>query len=344
MKDPTNDVSFVYAPDSSAFFMATSPRAPNMSFTRQCNYGACWVPCPYTKGHVVLSGGGGQLTCSTEDDLLDMKVPQVLKDIFSSGTKTVRTTVSNFFDIEWRQMTTKYDRLYNNGTKLPAGTFRQLQSFKLEDKPLIVEGLVVDAAGGGVGFRNHTVPVNMPRGASWSEDLLFIEPDVYCVNQNVTLDFKISTSLGGSNAVSMSNLVLTDRGGFVNINTTHPYNDTRDGPNQPDLRMRAYTAAWNFNRFAMFTMNISNPRNETDGTEPFEYINSELGKTYKLPTPKLGLDQYETLGYLQNFGEFLGFGGSQFLDDELQYENPHNITSDYFIDTRTYAPPPSNTL
>lgn len=342
VRDPTDDVSFVYAPDSSAFSMATSPRVANTSFTRQCFYATCWAPCPYTEGLVVVKGDRLGMTCSTDDDILDMKVPQVLRDIYSSGTKSLRTTVSNFFDIEWRQMTTMYNRIYNNGTNVPAGTFRQLQSFALEDEPLIVEGLVVDAANGGVGLRNHTVPLNMPRGATWSEDLLFLEPDVQCVDQNITLDYKISTSLGSSQGtISMTDFVLTDRGGFVNINHTHPYNDTRDGPNLPDLHMRALTAAWNFNRFAMFTMNVSNPWNETEGREPFEYINSEIGKTFKLPTAQFGLDQYQTLGFLQNFGEFLGFAGSSVFDDDLEWDNPYNITSEYFTDTRKYLLRPS---
>lgn len=339
VQDPTNDVSFVYAPDSSAFSMATSPRSTNTSFTRQCTLGNCWVPCPYTVGKAVYEVDSLGTTCSTDD--LDMKVPDVLRSIYSSGTKALRTTVSNFFDIEWRQMTTNYNRFYNNGTYMPAGTFRHLQSFTLEEEPLVVEGLVVDAANGGIGFRNHTVPVGMPRGATWSEDLLFIEPDVVCINQNVTIDFKVSTNLGGgSNTISMTNLALTDRGGFVNINHTHPLNDTRDGPNQPDLRMRALTAAWNFNRFTMFALNISNPGNITAETEPFEYITSEIGKEFKLPKDSLagGLDAYQSLAFLRDFGSFLGFTAYSFMEDDLEFDNPHNITGEYFVDTRTYNP------
>lgn len=325
----------MYARDSGPFALGTSARA-GKQFSRQCYYGACFAPCPYTEGTVVASQSRtGTISCSSQESL-NTTVPSILKDIYSSGTKLTRTTVSNFFDIEWRQMSTQYSRLYNNGSDdAPAGTFRQLQSFALEDNYVVVEGLVVDAKNGGVGFRNHTIPVGLPRGARWSEDLLFIEPEVECVNQNISFDFNISTSLGSSiGRVSMADLMLTDRGGFTNINTTYPTNDTRDGINKPDLKMRAYQAAWNVNRFSMFTMNVTNPRNESIGMEPFQYIDSHVGKQFKLPLPDVGLDAYQSLGFLYNFGEFFGFEGYSYDDtpEELEdFDNPWNLTSQEWI-------------
>jgi hypothetical protein len=52
---------------------------------------------------------------------------------------------------------------------------------------VLVEGLVVDTRdGGGVGFRNHSVPVEASNGATWTEDLLWVRPVTSCVNTNLT--------------------------------------------------------------------------------------------------------------------------------------------------------------
>ncbi|KNB16530.1 hypothetical protein FOXG_14368 [Fusarium oxysporum f. sp. lycopersici 4287] len=140
--------------------------------------------------------------------------------------------------------------------------------------------------------------------APLKEDLLFWEPDVECVDTNTTFDFEITTGSQTDAGVSVSKLRLTDRGGFVNINTTAPLDDQRNGVNQPDLNTRAYQAAWATNAFSMMFMNISNAGDQDKNVEPFEYIKSKIGKEFKMLT----LDNdatYLTLGLTNDFGGHL---------------------------------------
>lgn len=72
---------------------------------------------------------------------------------------------------------------------------------------------------GGVGFRNHSAPPFQPFGSTWTEDVLFIQPVTQCVDTNLTLDFSISKNDSEGDYSGISQMVLTERGGFVNF---HP--------------------------------------------------------------------------------------------------------------------------
>jgi hypothetical protein len=126
-----------------------------------------------------------------------------------------------------RQLTTQTNKYIDNGTAYPVNAFRQVDILVLDDTIKVIEGLVVDAKSGGVGFRNHTAPVGLAsqdRGATWTEDLLFIEPITSCVDTNLTLDFTIVTG-NISLPAGIKDFVLTDRGGFANLNRTYPEYD-----------------------------------------------------------------------------------------------------------------------
>lgn len=92
----------------------------------------------------------------------------------------------------------------------------------LNDAWEAIEGLIVNTKTGGIGFRNHTTPPHLPFGSSWSEDLLFIEPETECVDLNLTLDFNIpySNDYTGKN---VENITITDHGGFANLNRDIPW-------------------------------------------------------------------------------------------------------------------------
>ncbi|KAL6361200.1 hypothetical protein LRP88_04663 [Fusarium phalaenopsidis] len=291
---------FEYVRDSSTFYSSTSTR-DDKPFTRVCTINLCYVPCPYTSDVTVIETDGASNNCTVLGSI-DPNVPDILRDIYTSGTQYERTTISNYFDIEWRQTTTQYDRQLNNGTPIAAGLYRRLENIALLDTVRAVEGLIVDAKVGQIGFRNHTIPSGYPLGVTWTEDILFWEPDVECVDTNTTFDFEMTTSSQTNTGVSVSKFHLTDRGGFVNINKTDPLDDQRNGVNQPDLKMRAYQAAWATNAFSMLFMNISNAGSAKDDIEPFEIINSKIGKEFKLPS--LDFDaNYLTLGLTKNFGD-----------------------------------------
>jgi len=106
------------------------------------------------------------------------------------------------------------------------------------------------------GLGTITIPAGFQHGATWTEALLFIEPETSCVNTNLTLDFTISAAEHDS--AFISELFLTDCGGLVNLNHTYPeYN--RDNPHKnPDLQSRAYKAAWLNNAWSMAFLNVTN--------------------------------------------------------------------------------------
>ncbi|KAI8724032.1 hypothetical protein NCS52_00260100 [Fusarium sp. LHS14.1] len=322
--------SFQYAKDSSAFLMGTSPRDSNNSFTRTCSLTpTCYAPCPYTSDVTVFSSDGLSLNCTTLYEI-NTTVPSILHDIYMSGTKKRRTTISNYFDIEWRQLTKQYNRIYNNGTPIAVGIFRALESFALREEIKPVEGLIVDNINGGIGLRNHTLPVGHARGATWSEDLLFLEPEIECVNLNVTVDFEISTSSKQTSGLAVTNLYMTDRGGFIHLNTTNPEHDQRNGVNKPDLKTRAYQAAWYTNGVTMLFMNMSDPTDKVKGTKAFDRIDSKVGKKWKLPIAEIDHTTYQSLQFMTEFGRLAGMTKSFDGKGEEIYKNPHNITSDYW--------------
>lgn len=324
----TKTPSFAYAPDSTGFGAGTSPRT-GQPFTRTCDYRACPAPCPYTTDVEVVTENDFSANCSSSF-ALNTTVPDKLYEIFQSGTSTSRNTLSGFFDIGWRQLTNQYNKTANNGDPVASGAFRHLESFSLQGGYRTVEGLVVDSKNGGVGFRNHTLPENHSKGATWSEDLLFLEPDSYCVDNNITIDFNMTTSDVGDTIVK--NLVLVDHGGFVDMNTTNPAKDRHGEDNTPDLQTRAYIAAWTTNAVSMLTLNVSNPAGTPDkDTKAFSYIESKLEKEFELPLPSLRVDneRFQSLDILQNLGQYLGYGPGN-AEGSKKFKNPWNITSDEF--------------
>ncbi|KAF7553395.1 hypothetical protein G7Z17_g3631 [Cylindrodendrum hubeiense] len=324
--------SFGYVSDTSAFSQGTSPRV-NASYTRICHYHTCAAPCPYTSNALNFIQNNTGIFCGTESPI-NSTVPQMLHDIYMSGTKNRNTTISNFFDIEWRQEAPFYDRDRDDGENVPGGRFRYIDSFAQDNDIRAVEGLIVDGKSGGIGFRNHTLPVGHTRGATWSEDLLFLQPDVQCVDLNVTVDFTVTMSSGGSNQFSISEMVLTDRGGFVNINKTDPRNDSRNGVNVPELRTRAYQAAWLANGLTMGFMNITDNTNKTAGTKAYDRIDSKLNQEFKIriPDSSVTMGDYQTLQFGEEFGAHIGV--SVMFSGDTLYPNPSGINETWFEDAQ----------
>ena len=235
-------------------------------------------PCPFSATEEIVVWAPSNITYDYPSGY-DLNIPQVITDIYSSGTKN-GTTISNYFDIQWRQYLTVNNTDYNNNSLYTVGTFRNMDSVLLGDTFQAIEGLIVDTVGGSIGFRNHTIPDGFPNGVSWQEDLLFIGPETICVNNNLTLDFSIEND--PSHSIYISNLVLTDRGGFANLNPAVPKVDTSNSQANPDLYARAYQAAWESNAFTALYYNVVDPFNATDGFKPLSGIDSFLGKTYSI--------------------------------------------------------------
>nr|CEG04360.1 unnamed protein product [Fusarium clavum] len=323
----STSATFQYAKDSSTFLQGTSPR-DNKTFTRICNYSPmCIAPCPYTSDVTIVSSDSLQSNCTVLYGT-NTTVPNILHDIYMSGTSKLRTTISNYFDIQWRQLTTQYNKNYNNGTPIAVGVFRPLESFALREDVRPIEGLIVDSINGGVGLRNHTLPVGHTQGATWTEDLLFLEPETECVNLNVSIDFEISTSSKSSVGIAVTKLFMTDHGGFVHINKTKPENNAENN-NKPDLKTRAYQAAWFTNGINMLLMNITDQTDKTKGVKAFDRIDSKMGQKWKVPITEIYHTKYQSLDFLNNFGSMMGMDktSSNSSKKEQIYDNPFKITS-----------------
>lgn len=317
--------SFEYAKDPSAFWAGTSPRG-RAELSRLCSRGreslSVSMPCPYHNDEGTFEQNDEGI--DSDFDNISTNIPDILREIFTSGTAGEKSTIANFFDIEFRQYTTTVDDDFNNKDPYGLGLYRQLESFILENRYILVEGLIVDAKIGGIGLRNHTIPKGMSQGATWEEDILFLEPDAACVNTNLTIDYTIKYN-NTDFSRGATNVTLVDRGGFVNLNTTYPEYDEENTQANPDLYRRAMRGAYLNNAFTMLVYNVTNDNAGSESGEGFEYIDSEIGKTFPLPT--LADDTYLALGMSSEYANYLDFRNlNSSLFDVPDYPNPFDVT------------------
>jgi hypothetical protein len=295
----TEHPAFQYVQDSSPFGYATAPRS-NYSWSRICGTGTLFVspkPCPFSDTVSVVNYESNGTIDYEYPYGVNMSVPMTLIDTYSSGTSN--TTVSNYFDIQYRRSVTTSSSLLNNGSSYLIGSFRNVQTMVLNNATQPIEGLVIDTVNGGVGLRNHTAPSGFQYGASWSEDILFIVPETICVNTNLTLDY---TYVSANNS-DISNVTLTDRGGFVNLNRTYPYYNLTDPQSNPDLAGRAYKAAWVNNALMAAYFNVTDPTDVTKGTKAFSYLNSAMNMTFPMTAdPEVSFNDYNSLNFNTQFG------------------------------------------
>jgi hypothetical protein len=97
------------------------------------------------------------------------------------------------------------------------------------------------------------------------------------------------------------------------------------------LRDRAYYAAWWGNVYAMYYLNITNPRGEGYANR-FHYLNSTLGASFQVDT---GTDvdvRYDQLKLDYTLGSFLGMhsvGNGTRVNGSV-YANPYQVSSSNF--------------
>lgn len=302
---------FGYQKDTSPFGYGTPPRS-ELGFNRICG-NRLPVACPgsNTVVDVDLKNGTFDLPYS-----YNVTIPRNLTDLLHSGLEDFDETVSSVFDIEWRLYTRQTDKMRMNGSDYLSGSYRQVDNLILEEDFGIIEGLIVDHENGGIGFRNHTIPSPLPHGGKWSEDLLFTEPHSECVANNITLDF----TLTGNYPFTAKDTVLTDRGGFTNLNTTYPYYNETDPQENPDLLGRAYKAAYLHNGLTMMYLNVSNPK--TSRLPAWSYVNSTMNKTYPMDI-KTTMDP-RMLSTYRNWDIFENIENSS-LSLKHTYPNPWEI-------------------
>ncbi|KAL2813816.1 hypothetical protein BDW59DRAFT_167385 [Aspergillus cavernicola] len=318
----TTVAPFVYARDNSPMGYGTPPRS-DVGFNRRCG---AWEP-------VACPGSNTEIISETSDNGTDgfhlpygynITIPSELAELYSSGTGGRGTTISNVFDIQWRQYYLQSDPGINNGSRYLIGTYRQLSSMVLNNATDLIEGLIVDTKDARVGLRNHTIPTGLRHGGIWSEDLLFVQPETECVANNLTIDFTVS-GLSDDHELFGEDISLTDRGGFANIITEYPDVSLDDNQRDPKLRARAYKAAWMTNSMVMLYLNVTNP-----APNAFSYLNSHVGGEFPLMKRRdlIELQALQTgasFNFITPLSTFMSTGTNQ-----TRYENPYDVDDDYF--------------
>jgi hypothetical protein len=225
---------FIYAPDLTFFGQGTAPR-PTQPIRRTC-------------GTYIFTD------CTPSEELFDK---------LSSGS--VGTTIAGPKDVQFRSFFYYQDQSLNNET-VPVGLTQPMQYLLLNTEYTIVEGIIVDPNNGGIGFRNHTIPVGLELGANWQEDLLWIQPETVCTANNFSIHFPGGGAPVSVNFGNTTDGYLQDDGAFASRNWTipaprwdiygpdSPWNIT--GP-IPDLAQRAFLGAWWDNYFTASALNIS---------------------------------------------------------------------------------------
>ncbi|KAG0637146.1 hypothetical protein HOY80DRAFT_1085610 [Tuber brumale] len=212
-------------------------------------------------------------------------IPVDVAEIFTSATSGRGNLMSGPLDVQHRVFSNSkhpdtakasnhtsrsQDNFYTTGV---AATIR---SVILDDGFVLVEGLIVDAKNGGVGFRNHSAPLNLPYGGTWEESLLWLEPVSQCLDSNLTIDFTILSDS------DIGDKRLTDRGGWVNLAPDHTDSNYADSQLDPQLWQRIYGGAWTTNSIVASFLNVT--RNMTN-----------MGKSYRrLPGSYGNRTGYET--------------------------------------------------
>ena len=255
---PFVTAKFSHAIDSTPFGSETTPR--DLYFlSRVCGGGR--VPCPGVNPDysAVTQGLYGE-----SNTVFASYVLPSITDRFTGGfgdRGDLRTTP---FEIQYRQYQTYSTEEYSKSGN-PAkrristtGIFTIVETLVLLDKIVIREGVIADLVNGGIGFRNHTVPITprMPYGAQWTEDILWLEPVTACIDTNWSIE---------------TDLRWVNRGGGI-IPTQFPDRKLPRPPSQldPQLRSRAHIAGSVFNYRLSQLLRLSTS-------------NATVGSTYDLP-------------------------------------------------------------
>ena len=166
--------------------------------------------------------------------------------------------MSGLFDIQYRRW--KFDRwgIKDKGQPYVKGESRAIQSLITQEKIVLVEGLVVDMRNSpGIGFRNHTIPVGLEHGGTWTEDLTWIEPVTRCADTNLSIQFRDENVVDDVyDKVAFS---VIDRGAFTGLDI-HTLESPPWVDNQTlNLYGRAHKAARMHNVLVASSLNVTLP-------------------------------------------------------------------------------------
>jgi hypothetical protein len=261
-------VEFGYVKDPSPWGTVTMPR-PNMKFTRICEVGLK-INCPgqYQGVYMNATGGGNFSSVETdESSTVNSTVPRNYTAMFNSATSDRGNTVSGMFDVQYRRWTMDRVEAIDKNQPYVKGDSRHIETLVQQDDIFLKEGLIVDMRDKpGVGFRNHTVPINLEFGGIWSEDITWIEPVTQCADTNLSADLRTEI-LGESFGANHTQYVI-DRGAFLDLENSalvsRPWIDNQT----LDLFAHAHKAARMYNVLVASSLNITLPLNASTRTLP----------------------------------------------------------------------------
>ncbi|KAF9449834.1 hypothetical protein P691DRAFT_727314 [Macrolepiota fuliginosa MF-IS2] len=212
-----------YVPDTSPLALSTTPDRGRFVYGRQCG-GFHLVPCP-----------------GNDNPNVTTIAPSTM-DIFNS-------TPHGPFTMQYRRF---MDGDPTQNQNCSAGFMGSAETFMLRNDTFAAEGLIIDMTPEhpGIGFWNQTLP-EVPRGGTWSQDIMWLEPVTQCVDTNLTIDYFLTEGPDGS----IKDFNITDRGGFVNL-THEPPSLNRDGQHI-DLYQHAYKGAAYSDLYALLFLNAT---------------------------------------------------------------------------------------
>ncbi|KAL4972422.1 hypothetical protein BDW66DRAFT_144257 [Aspergillus desertorum] len=305
---------FSYIADESAFGYGTPVRSEG-PFTRFCGLES---PCPGTTLTKTCETQGLAEVCN--NTTYESTIPESLLTLFDDGAAAVSPTVASIFSMQYRTYRNSTDQ-YSRLGWYTKPDYRTMSVQLLEDKVKMVEGLITDLRDGGIGFRNHTAPKETQKyGASWTEDILFIEPETECVPLNLSIH--ALTPPWNFNGRFLENVSLVDEGGFANLpRTAAPASTaTVNGQGGLDLRDRAYKAAWLNNYYTMVFLDV------TDGdSQSLDRVDSVQGQRVDLWDGRSNNNFTIAFSAIQtnlNYGAYLNLTTNQ-----NRKFNPHNVTA-----------------
>ena len=261
-------VEFEYVKDPGLWGRVTMPR-PNAKFSRHCELGLK-INCPGQDQGVFMnetSPGRFQSQETDETSTVNLTIPVNLTAMFSSATSARGNTVSGLFDVQYRFW--KMDRwgVLDKGQPYVRGDFRDIESLITQDGILLKEGLVIDMREDpGIGFRNHTIPVGLEHGGTWTEDITWIESATRCADTNLSIGLRTENSI--DDVSDDYTFFILDRGAFVGLDKTalesRPWLDNQT----LDLFGRAHKAARMQNVLVAASLNVSLPLDPPTKTVP----------------------------------------------------------------------------
>lgn len=312
-------VQFQHAPDTSVWSIVTMPR-PDMPFTRICESGRN-INCPGQYQVVYMnetSPGNFSSVGTDENSTINTTIPANFTAMFYSATSNPGNTLSGIFDIQYRRW--KYDKngIYDKGHIHAVGDASIVENLIPQKSVILKDGLIVDMGDNpGLGFRNHTVPLGLHHGGTWSEDLTWVDPVTKCADTNLTIEYKEIKSQ--DSFTSQTNISLLDRGAFLQLDITalesRPWLDNQT----LDLFGRAYKAARMYNVLVAAELNISLPLKMSAKTLPPQYHGSD-DFSFGLPTMINPLEApYLSIGQLAGVGKSSGNSSINYTHDYIPY-------------------------